>query len=44
MNTKHYLAISGIIGGVIGSLLTAMLVSPELRRIGINSAILNALA
>lgn len=28
MNTKHYLMISGIVGGVIGSLLTALLVSP----------------
>lgn len=28
MNTKHYLVISGIVGGVIGSLLTAVLVSP----------------
>ena len=28
MNTKHYLVISGIIGGVIGSFLTTLLVSP----------------
>ena len=28
MNTKHYLVISGIVGGVMGSLLTALLVSP----------------
>lgn len=28
MNTKHYLIMSGIVGGVIGSLLTALLVSP----------------
>ena len=28
MNTKHYLIISGIVGGVIGSLLTALLVPP----------------
>ena len=28
MNTKHYLIISSIVGGVIGSLLTALLVSP----------------
>ena len=28
MNTKHYLIISGIVGGVIGSLFTALLVSP----------------
>ena len=28
MNTKHYLVTSGIVGGVIGSLLTALLVSP----------------
>ena len=28
MNTKHYLVISGIVGGVIGSLLTPLLVSP----------------
>lgn len=28
MNTKHYLLISGIVGGVIGSLLTALLASP----------------
>ena len=28
MNTKHYLVMSGIVGGVIGSLLTALLVSP----------------
>lgn len=28
MNTKHYLVISGIVGGVIGSLLTTILVSP----------------
>ena len=28
MNTKHYMVISGIMGGVIGSLLTALLVPP----------------
>ena len=28
MNAKHYLVLSGIVGGVIGSLLTALLVSP----------------
>ncbi len=28
MNTKHYLVTSGIVGGDIGSLLTALLVSP----------------
>ncbi|MDE0184750.1 MAG: hypothetical protein OXP71_04765 [Candidatus Poribacteria bacterium] len=28
MNSKHYLVMSGIVGGVIGSLLTALLVSP----------------
>ena len=28
MNTKHYFVISGIIGGVMGSLLTTLLVSP----------------
>lgn len=28
MNTKYYLAISGIVGGIIGSLLTALLVPP----------------
>lgn len=28
MKTKHYLVLSGIMGGVIGSLLTALLVSP----------------
>ena len=28
MNTKHYLIISSIVGGIIGSLLTALLVSP----------------
>lgn len=28
MNTKHFVVISGIVGGVIGSLLTAMLVPP----------------
>ena len=28
MNMKHYLLISGIVGGVIGSVLTALLVSP----------------
>lgn len=28
MNSKHYLVLSGIVGGVVGSLLTALLVSP----------------
>lgn len=28
MNTKHYLVISGIVGGVIGSMLTSLLVPP----------------
>ena len=28
MNTKHYLGISGIVGGIIGSLITTLLVSP----------------
>ena len=28
MNTKYNLVISGIVGGVIGSLFTALLVSP----------------
>ena len=32
MNTKHYFVISGIIGGVIGSFLTALLVSPVIAQ------------
>lgn len=28
MNTKQYLVISGCVGGIIGSLLTTLLVSP----------------
>lgn len=28
MNTKHYLVMSGIVGGIIGSLLTTLFVSP----------------